>query len=288
MAAVMGILCALAAFSTITTSAKVTSQEERHVRKPGHSRHEHHMRFSQLKHHGDNASHHAKMGPDKELEAIQKQLLEAWKEKAHLEHLQSNLQSQKALLDKQKQFLSDDSGVNVEERNQVLQMYEIVKESRALTDKVRTSALEKTQDAMSEVMSIDTRADEQMAHNKQDITDLQLKIAQDVATNAEAERTKQRAKAVLAAALQEARYFEAVLRQAKTEKKESLNEDKSIQELVSKLEERNTHKDQEDAAAKENDQGGDEDDQDKHVRDDKVGRDGELLAAMERLNKDAN
>lgn len=241
----MGLTAVVVAVFFLAAAEKMSYLPEHHAKL---SLHKHHMHSSHVKAWGGE-SHHANAHIDAHFGAIQKKLIGAWKEKAHLQHLESNLQSQKAMLNEQKQLLfSDNSDDNDEEHKQVLQIYQMVKESRALTDKVRTSALNKTRDAMAEVMSIETAADELMAHNEQDILDLKLKVAQDVAANAEANRTKQRAKKVLDAVLQEAKYFQTALSQAKTDKQESVNEENSMREFAHKLKEWDAHNDQGDEA----------------------------------------
>lgn len=254
MASYTGLMALVAVFS-MAAAEKVDHLPDPHARVSAHSRRKHHMHPSHMKARGG-VSHHSNPHIDQQFGAIQRTLIGAWKEKTHLEHLESSSQAQKALLDKQKQLLfSDNTDVTPEERKQVLQMYHMFKESRALTDKVRASALKKTEAAMADVLSINTAADELIAHNNQDILDMKLKIAQDVAANAEANRTQQRAKKVLAAALQEAKYFQTALSQAATEKQESVNEENSMRKLVDKFKERYARKDQGDEAGVEQDEG---------------------------------
>lgn len=245
MVVFMGMLSTLAALAAITTSEGATSQAERYLRKPAQSRHNHHAHFYQ--HHGANtlhdarAPHHAKahMSPAETFGGIQKTLVGAWKEKAHLESIQRTLTSQKELFDVQKKvLLANNDVVDEEERKQFLQMYQMVKESRTLADKVRNSAVKKAQDAISAVMNIDTDTDQMILQNKKDIAELQLRIAEDIAANSEANRTKQRAKTVLAAAVQEAKYFQKVLDKAKMEKEEARYEEQSVADVASELKER--------------------------------------------------
>eukprot|EP00930_Biecheleria_cincta_P054122 TRINITY_DN4003_c0_g1_i1.p1 TRINITY_DN4003_c0_g1~~TRINITY_DN4003_c0_g1_i1.p1 ORF type:complete len:342 (-),score=119.44 TRINITY_DN4003_c0_g1_i1:56-1081(-) len=150
--------------------------------------------------------------------SIQTDLMEAWKERTHLEQLQQTIDSQKALLGQQKRLIAQRSeAVSEEERTQYSTVAHMVRDSKAMVSKIRQAAIKKIKDAMSNVMSIDEAASSDMEENKRRIEAAKAEIARANAADAKDQQIKQRSQKVLAAAVQEAKYFQSMLSKKKVE-----------------------------------------------------------------------
>lgn len=140
--------------------------------------------------------------------SIQQDLVEAWKERMHLEQLQHTIDSQKSLIGEQEKLVSSGSdAVSDDERDQLSMVSKMVKSSKSMMMKVRMASIKKIKSAMSAIMSIDDEAGKDIEKNKKRVEAAKAEIASATAASAKDEKIKQRSQKVLAAAVQEAKYF---------------------------------------------------------------------------------
>jgi len=209
------------------------AEESSHLRAaPGHRRKHHHRAQPAA---AGVEQHQQQEQPQSESEQfayIQKDLIEAWKERTHLEQLQHTIDTQKALLGQQKRLVSQSSeAVSDEERSQFQTVIHMVKSSKYMMTKIRRAAIKKVKDAMSSVMSIDENAGKDMEENRRRIEAANAEIARATAANAKDQQIKQRSQKVLAAAVQEAKYFQTMLSSAKKSKASSVTESAQKEEV---------------------------------------------------------
>lgn len=166
--------------------------------------------------------------------SIQQGLIEAWKERTHLEQLQHTIASQKTLLDQQKKLMQQGSdAVSDAEKGQLQTVRHLVKDSQSMMSKVRMSAIKKVKDAMSEVMNIDEEAGKDMERNRKLMEEAKATIARAAAANVRDEKIRARSQKVLAAAVQEGKYFKNFAI-AKNKDKEASETENSLVETAQK------------------------------------------------------
>lgn len=194
--------------------------------------------------HGHRRKHHHRLHPaeqhqqqeqlqseSEQFAHIQKDLIEAWKERTHLEQLQHTIDTQKALLGQQKKLVSQNSeAVSDEERSQFQMVVHMVRSSKSMMTKIRQAAIKKVKDAMSSVMNIDEAAGKDIEENKRRIEAAKAEIDRANAATAKDQQIKQRSQKVLAAAVQEATYFQSML-SAKNRKASSVTESAQKEEV---------------------------------------------------------
>jgi hypothetical protein len=198
----------IAALLSVAAAEEHSSLRVAHGHRRKHHR-RHHPAAAGVEQHQQQEQPHSQ---SEQFASIQKDLILAWKERAHLEQLQHTIDTEKALLGQQKKLVSQNSeSVTDEERGQFKMMVSMLKGSKSMMTKVRLAAIKKVKDAMSSVMSIDEAAGSDMEENKRRIEAAKAEIARATAANAKDQQIKQRTQKVLAAAVQEAKYFQTML-----------------------------------------------------------------------------